>query len=100
MVRGVPTLVATGVAVATRPGRGGLRPAEPGRADRSVGRPTPAQEHGQGSALIFFAGDLPSEDIAVDVRLNGLKDQALEFLRRHFDFPLHRAGRDEAIAAG
>lgn len=37
----------------------------------SVGHASPAEELGQCAALLLLAGDLPGEDVAVDVRVDG-----------------------------
>ncbi|MFE2386086.1 hypothetical protein [Streptomyces misionensis] len=39
------------------------------------------QKGGKGAVLLFLAGDLPGEDVAVDVRGDGDEGQALEFGR-------------------
>ncbi|MGW8955784.1 hypothetical protein [Streptomyces sp. NPDC055709] len=55
----------------------------------------------QCAALLFLAGDLLREDVAVDVRGDGGEDQSLEFGQlQGFDLPLHRAARVKAVAAG
>ncbi|MDT0385965.1 hypothetical protein [Streptomyces dubilierae] len=60
-----------------------------------------ADEAGQGAALFFLEGDLPREDVAVDIRVDGGEDQALQFARfQGFGLPLHRAGGVEVVAAG
>lgn len=54
----------------------------------------------QGAALLFLPGDLPGKDVAVDVRVDGGEDHALEFVRRqYFHLPLHRAAGIEASSA-
>jgi hypothetical protein len=64
---------------------------------RSPARRVPAvQEGGQGPALLFLAGDLPGEDVAVDVRGDGGENQALKFGRlQRLHLPLHRATAGE-----
>ncbi|MFF0000974.1 hypothetical protein [Streptomyces avermitilis] len=51
--------------------------------------------------MLFLTGDLPGEDVAVDVRVDGGEDQALEFSRlQRLHLPLHGAAGVEAVAAG
>jgi hypothetical protein len=51
--------------------------------------------------LLFLAGDLPGEDVAVDVRVDGGENQALKSGRlQRLHLPLHRAAGVEAVAAG
>jgi hypothetical protein len=58
-------------------------------------------EVGQGAALVVFLGDLPSEDLTVDVRGDGGEDQPLHLGRfEGFDLPLHRVFDVEAVATG
>jgi len=46
-------------------------------------------------------GDLLGEHLAVDVGVDGLEDQAVEFLRwQGFGLPLDRLARVEAVLAG
>ncbi len=53
------------------------------------------------TALLFLPGDLPSKDVAVDVRVDSREDQALEFdRRRSLHLPLHRAAGIEAVPVG
>ncbi|WP_327257821.1 hypothetical protein [Streptomyces sp. NBC_01244] len=52
-------------------------------------RTPPSDELPKGAALLFLAGALPREDVAVDVRGDGGEDQVLEFVRlQGFDLPL------------
>jgi hypothetical protein len=66
------------------------------------GRRAPASEEvGQGAALLFLACHLFGEDVAVDVRVDGGKDQALELVGfEGFDFPLDGVVDVKAVAAG
>lgn len=59
------------------------------------------QEGGQGAASLFLAVDLPGEDVAVGVRVDGGEGPAPEFGRlQRLRLLLHRAAGVEAVAAG
>ncbi|MGW1638587.1 hypothetical protein [Streptomyces lavendulae] len=81
-----------------RAGAKGAVRARPARAPRSV-HPS-YRRLLQGAALLFLAGDLTREDVAVDVRVDGGEEQALEFVRlQRLHFPLDRAVDVETLVS-